>query len=270
MTDQERVVELEAEIALLREQNDLLQERDRLRSQVQVQLHVLSDKLQLRVNQLEARVHELEGRLAKDSHNSGNPPASDGLKRQPPQTRSLRRASGKRSGGQLGHPGETLHLVAEPDLVAEHRPSICTACQHPLEETAAVVGAERRQVQDLPPVRLVVTEHRALRVRCPACQHISVGTFPPEAPSRVQYGPRLRGLAVYLLDQQLLSYERTSEVLADLCGAPVSEGTLATWMEHGWSKALKPWSQSRTRSRRRSDGRQCCTVMRPGYAARGG
>ena len=70
---------------------------------------------------LAARVQELEARLAKDSHNSGKPPSSDGLGR---KTKSLRRRSGKQPGGQLGHRGETLHLVATPNAVVEHRPEI--------------------------------------------------------------------------------------------------------------------------------------------------
>jgi transposase len=98
---------------------------------------------------------------------------------------------------------------------------------------------ERRQVQDLPPIRLQVTEHRALRVRCPACQRLSDGVFPSEAPSRAQYGSRLRALAVYLVEQQLLPYERACEVLADVCGAPLSEGTLATWLQQS-AEALAP------------------------------
>ncbi len=98
---------------------------------------------------------------------------------------------------------------------------------------------ERRQVHDLPLVRLHVTEHQALRLRCPACQQVSDGAFPPEAPSRAQYGPRLRALAVYLVDQHLLPYERACEVLADVCGAALSEGTLATWLRQG-AAALEP------------------------------
>ena len=72
--------------------------------------------------------------------------------------------------GRWAIAGETLHLVATPDAVVEHRPTVCARCQTPLGQAAAVVLRERRQVQELPPVRLVVTEHQALHVRCPACQ----------------------------------------------------------------------------------------------------
>lgn len=212
-----------------------------------------------------AEIQDLKARLAKDSPNSGKPPSSDGLKRQLPRTRSLRRASGKRSGGQLGHAGETLALVAEPDVVAEHRPAVCTSCQAALDETAEVVDVvERRQVYDLPPVRLHVTEHRALRLRCPTCQRLSDGSFPSEAPSRAQYGPRLRALAIYLVEQQLLPYARACEVLADVCGAPLSEGTLATWLH----RAPKRSRQSRQRSRTRWGRRRCCTTTRRACAVR--
>jgi transposase len=176
--------------------------------------------------ELAAQNAELRARLAKDSHNSGKPPSSDGLGR---KTKSLRRRSGKKPGGQLGHRGETLHLVATPDAVVEHRPAVCSQCHTPLDE-AAVVLRERRQVQDLPPVRLVVTEHQALHVRCPACQAVSVGAFPVEAPSRAQYGPRLRAFAVYVLQQQFVPYGRVRELCADLFGAALSLGTLQTWV----------------------------------------
>jgi transposase len=216
MTPDERIAELEAETARLRADNAAL------RAQIE---------------ELAAKLEAVQGRLAKDSHNSNKPPASDPLGRK--RSRSQRRRSGKKPGGQLGHHGETLHLVARPDEVVEHRPVVCAECQTPLAKTASVVLYERRQVRDLPPVRLLVQEHRALHVRCPACEQVSVGSFPPEAPSRAQYGPRLRGLAVYLLEQQLIPYARVRELFTDLLAAPVSTGTLTRWVQQS-AETLRP------------------------------
>ncbi len=196
--------------------------------------------LRAQVHDLLAQNLQLQARLAnatKDSHNSSKPPSSDPLGRKRP--RSQRRRSGKKPGGQLGHPGETLHLVATPDELVEHRPAVCATCQAPLDETAPVVGYERRQVQELPQVRLLVCEHRALHVRCPRCEQVSVGSFSAEAPSRAQYGPRLRALAVYLVEQQLVPYARVRELLADLLGALVSLGTLTRWVQQG-AETLRP------------------------------
>jgi transposase len=201
---------------------------------------------------LVARVRDLEGRLAKDSHNSSKPPSTDGLKRQLPRTRSLRRKTGKKPGGQLGHPGETLHLVAEPDVVVEHCPTVCATCQAPLAAgDTAVVGRERRQILDLPPIRLQVTEHQALQVRCPACQQVTAGAFPLEAPSRAQYGPRLRAVAVYLVAQQFVPYARTRDLLADLTGARLSVGTVVEWVQHS-AAALKPVEDALKQALRRA------------------
>lgn len=185
------------------------------------QLKAENAALREQVQTLLARVRDLEARLGKDSHNSSKPPSSDGLAC---KTRSLRRRSGQKPGGQLGHRGETLRLVMTPDVVVEQRPVVCGGCQAPLAANAPVIVRERRQVYDLPRARLQITEHQALHVRCPACAHVSVGVFPAEAPSRAQYGPRMRALAVYLLEQQLLPYARTRQVLADLFGAQLSPG----------------------------------------------
>src|SRR5262249_45309307 len=209
-----RSAELEAENAVLRTR---VGEIPRLEAQIQ--------ELVSQVQELQ----ELQARLAKDSHNSSRPPASDPLGRKRP--RSQRRRSGKRPGGQLGHPGETLHLVASPDELIEHRPAVCEECQASLDQAAPVLGYERRQVYELPPLQLVVREHRALRVRCPQCARVSVGTFPAEAPSRAQYGPRLRALAVYLVEQQLIPYARVRELFADLLDTHASVGTFTRWVQ---------------------------------------
>jgi hypothetical protein len=188
MTPEERIAALEAENA-------------RPREQVTVVL---------------ARVQALEARLATDSHNGGKPPSSDGLAR---KTKRPRRRSGKRPGGQPGHRGETLRLVATADELVEHRPTVCGACGADLA-VASLVVCERRHVHELPALRLRSTAHRRLQLRGPACARVSAGTLPAVAASRAQYGPRrLRALAAYLVEQQLVPDGRARALLADLFGA---------------------------------------------------
>ena len=173
-----------------------------------------------------AQVAELTARLNKDSHNSHKPPSSDGLAKKP-HTRSLRKRSGKKSGGQAGHPGVTLALVDDPTDRQVWAPRTCDACGTALAQ-AKVVTTERRQVVDLPEPQLEIVEHQALHKVCPRCQAVTAGTFPPEVTQPVQYGPRVKATAVYLQIGQFLSYERTVETLRDLFGVAPSEGTLTT------------------------------------------
>ena len=163
------------------------------------------------------RLGEVEGQLAKDSHNSSKPPSSDGPGR---KRVSLRKRSEKKPGGQAGHPGHTLVAVETPDEVVRHRPVVCQHCQHPLDEVAGRVK-DRRQVYDLPEMRLRVWEHQVEEVCCPACQQVSRGRFPAGVEAPVQYGPQLRALGVYLHAYQLVPLGRVSELLADLYGCPI-------------------------------------------------
>lgn len=185
--------------------------------------------LREQVQTLVARVQELEGRLAKDSHNSSRPPSSDGLKRKP---KSQREKSGKKRGAQPGHPGHRVSLVATPDVVEIHRPHECSACHHALPSDAPS-WVERRQVQELPVVRLQITEHRLLHVRCQSCGATTAAAAPAGVSAPQQYGPRLRALATYLVEQQFVPYARVREVFADLFGAALSVGTLVNLVRFG-------------------------------------
>lgn len=194
----------------------------------------LVERLQKRLEELESmvalqssRVKELEDRLAQDSHNSSKPPSSDGLK---PQPKSLRKPSGKKPGGQTGHKGNTLQLVEAPDKIETHSPLKCQACGAPLENIPAS-NYERRQVFDLPDIKLEVTEHRAESKQCSHCNELTKGEFPAEVTNTVQYGERVKALAVYLLEYQMIPYERTCEFFADVFGSNISEGTLQSAVE---------------------------------------
>src|SRR5260370_26593066 len=122
--------------------------------------------------QANARIKELEDTLARDSRTSSKPPSSDGLARLP---RHSRRPSGKRPGGQAGHPGHTLTMVEPPDEVVRHRPEVCSQCG---EDLSAVPGslAERRQVLDVPQMHLLAQEHQIEAICCRTCHTISRGS----------------------------------------------------------------------------------------------
>jgi transposase len=167
-------------------------------------------------------IAELKERLNKNSRNSHKPPSSDGLRR---PTVSSRERSGRPSGGQVGHPGKTLTMVASPDRVVAHEPVVCAGCQAALEGLPGEV-AERRQVFELPEKLYEVIEHQALAVTCPHCQTTTRGAFPAEVSQPVQYGPGMKGLMVYLQNYQLLPYERSAELIEDVVGLGLSEGTL--------------------------------------------
>ncbi len=189
------------------------------------QMADLVERHQAQVAELTARLARLEVRLNSDSHNSHQPPSSDGPAKLPRQ-RSRRRRSGKKSGGQPGHPGATLLQVKQPNTVVPHAASACGQCGAALA-AAPVVKRERRQVMDLPPIRPQVTEHQVLHQCCPQCQAVTSGQFPADLTQPIQYGPEVKALAVYLQEYQHLPFERTQEFFADVCHLPLSEGTLA-------------------------------------------
>jgi transposase len=77
-----------------------------------------------------------------------------------PTPKSQRKRHGRKTGGQPGHEGHTLQAVAHPDHEIVHQVAHCPHCQAWLE-AVPVTYVERRQVFDLSPVRLEVTEHQA-------------------------------------------------------------------------------------------------------------
>lgn len=196
-------------------------------------------ELEERIRRLEARFTELEARLAQNSRNSSRPPSSDGLRKPPP--RSLRGSSGRKPGGQPGHPGNTLQAVAKPDQVKVHALTRCPCgqCGGVSLLGQPVLDHERRQVFDLPALQLSVTEHQAEIKRCPVSGRKVSAAFPAGVVAPVQYGPNFRGLTLYLFHQQLLPFDRLRQTCLDLFGQPLSLGTL-TQISRSAHDALAP------------------------------
>jgi transposase len=202
------------------------------------------------IQALNERVRELEIRLGKDSHNSHKPPSSDEPTFRRPARKSLRKRSGKKPGGQPGHTGCTRLQVETPDEVHLHAPGSCAQCGDDLQDVDPSL-AQRRQVFDLPPLRLHVREHQALSRRCPGCGHTTRAAFPQGVDEPVQYGPGVLGLGLYLQTYQLLPYGRAAGLIGDLFGQTPSQGTLARALEQA-HEHLEPVEQQIHEGLRRS------------------
>jgi transposase len=194
------------------------------------------ERLEGEVAELRVEVAELKRRLSQNSRNSSRPPSSDGLAK--PPVKSLRRPSGRKPGGQQGHPGGHLQQVAVPDRVVDHVPLVCAGCHGDLAG-GVDIGHRVRQVFDLPQIHLKVTEHRALTRRC-GCGHETPAQFPEAVNAPAVYGPRVRALGIYLVGYQHLPYARAAALMSDWLGAPVSTGTLVAFITAG-AESLGPF-----------------------------
>ncbi len=181
------------------------------------------DRLESEVHALKSRVTELERQIHRNSHNSSQPPSADGLKKPPPK--SQRRPSGRPRGGQPGHLGETLKMVDAPDVVERHPVALCEDCGGSLDAVAPE-RIIRRQVFDIPPLSLTVTEHQAEINACPMCHHQTMGIFPADVVAPAQYGARIVGLATYLQVFPMIPIDRIRQLFFELLGQAPSGRTL--------------------------------------------
>jgi transposase len=179
----------------------------------------------LLLNAALARIAELEAQLKTDSTNSGNPPSSDGLKKKP----AFPRLRGGRRGGKLGHKVNTLKMVEEPDHVELHDPKLekCTRGCSLLNVKTDPIG-KKRQVFDLPPQLLEVTEHQLGVKHCPGCGQKHQGKFSTTVVAPVQYGSGVRALINLFNVEQSLSVGWVGELFSSLTGYALNENTIVS------------------------------------------
>jgi transposase len=180
-----------------------------------------------RIDILEARIVDLEARLHQDSHNSSLPPSSDKPSKRYPE--HLHPKSKRSPGGQKGHDGSTLKRVQNPNAIVEHHIHECFHCGTSLDDVPST-RYDARQEFDLPPISMVVTEHRAEEKICPCCSKKSRAAFPDGITQTVQYGPGIKAKGVYFMEQQMLSSSRTVEAIYDLYNWRIGEGSLFNWI----------------------------------------
>ena len=190
---------------------------------------------------LQGRLHELEIRAAQNSTNSSKPPSSDGFGK--PAPKSQRPRGTRPCGGQPGHPGRTLEPVTTPNAIILHALEWCPCdCRQSLR-AVPVLAHQVRQVFELPPQQLVVTEHRAEVKRCPVSGSEVSAPFPPGVDAPAQYGPRFLGWLTYLRVAQLVPLRRIRQMVTDLFGHPVSEATVECAVR-AMNDALSPFESA--------------------------
>jgi transposase len=182
------------------------------------------DGLHKTIDELNQTIKELLEKLGKNSRNSSKPPSSDGLKK--PEPKSLRKASGKKPGGQKGHNGSHFNITSEPDEIILHTPGVCLGCpRHDMCVSHACVGETRHVVDAVVETRVVA--HQSLVMQCPMSGLKHKGEFPKNVTSTMQYGDNLQALVVALNTIGAVSINRTHEILSSVFSIPLSTGTIS-------------------------------------------
>lgn len=173
------------------------------------------------IDRLELRVKELESQLHQNSRNSNYPSSMDKYKPKP----AFPRPKGGKIGGKPGHDGGTLKMVSSPDVVKKHTPEVCGHCGQVHGAEPLLVRA-RRQVFDIPPPRIEVTEHQVLDWVCSGCQSLNQGQFPQGVYSNTQYGLRLVAMSALFNNGYNIPRNKIQAIFKDLYGVTLNEQTL--------------------------------------------
>ena len=184
------------------------------------------------VASLTAKIFELEALLNKNSKNSNKPPSSDGLKKG--KVKNCRIPSGKSSGGQPGHEGATKELSPEPDTIVELNPQ--TECECGGEIIIQTGNFVARQVTDIQLPKVITVEYRSNSGICAKCGKSHKAVFPDGVKGTVSYGASLQAIVTYLTTYQLVPLERATELVKDLFGVKISQGTIVASGQKAYEK----------------------------------
>jgi transposase len=213
-----------------------------------------------RCEQLEERIRRLEEQARQDSRTSSRPPSQD-----PPKTRQQRRAEARakarewlakqgdaerKAGGQEGHRGAGRELAPDDqvDEIVAHYPPACHGCGREFSADERRPGGRfgRHQVCELPPISVLLVEHRTHRLHCPECGKRTTASLPAGIGGSA-FGPRLRAAIVTLTARNRISRRGIAELAGELFGARLSSGSVdaicqhaSTALEDSYS-ALRDW-----------------------------
>jgi len=215
-------------------------------------IRTLIDKvndLAIIVEKQQQEIDHLKSIINKDSHNSSKPPSSDSPFKKKKKTNSLRKKGGK-VGGQPGRKGSNLEQTKNPDIIKQLKPSGRCSCGKNKSQ-GKIIGTEKRQVFDLPEIKIQVTEYQAQIRKCD-CGKIHPADFPEGLNIHAQYGENIKSLVVYLKHYGFMSYERLQDFIKDVLNQKISQGTLVN-MVNECAKKMEPFTQQIKASLIKSD-----------------
>jgi transposase len=174
----------------------------------------------------------------KNSNNSSIPPSKD--ENRAFKSKSLRKQTGRKPGGQKGHEGTTLEMTADPYQTIEHKPEYCECCG---KDIGSVPGefVSRRQEIDIPPIKPVITGHRIYMKQC-SCGHVTTSVFPGGITASMGYGPMIESLTGYFHSRQYIPFLRMQEIFRAIFSVPISEGGIHCLLNRLCDRA-QPWYQ---------------------------
>ena len=197
----------------------------------------LVESLNATIRKRDKKIEELETKLSKyetpdkNSTNSSTPPSKEKMKDEVVRrTKTLRKPTGRKPGGQTGHKGNTLKRVDAPDEIEEVASNYCTSCGAPLD------GCERKldyvtQVVSIPELKPLVKEVRHYITTCRFCGERIQSHEPRRRGSNaVVYDTSVKALVVYLNVVLFLPYCRIERFFKEALGLEVSQGSMVNWV----------------------------------------
>jgi len=215
-----------------------------------------------RLQALEAKAAHLREQVNRNSSNSSQPPSSDGPGVVTGKGAKKKR-SGRKRGGQPGHPGKQRKLVPEEELKAAYdlKPATCRRCGESLsgEDTQPY----RHQVAEIPPVKVEVTEYRLHAIACSTCGTVTRAKLPAGVPQG-GFGPRFQAMVSILSGRYHLSKRETVGILDDFFHADLGLGSVSKLEKRTSAAIAQAVEEARTYVRRQAAAHQDETGWREG------
>ena len=186
-------------------------------------LQAVIDHYERRIAKLESELSAVRSELEaqkKTPRNSSLPPSTEHPHAKPTPKKEN---SGKKPGGQLGHPKHERALIPVElcDNVVPLIPETCRSCGTPL--TGFDPDPLRHQVYEIPEIKPLVTEYQRHRLACPCCQKSTCAQLPAGVPQS-QAGPRLVAFVALLMGCFKQSKRRVALFMEQIFNQPCSIG----------------------------------------------